>query len=87
MAVQASIIIKGPVYFEEGPAIVSQQAIEYVPHETVEQLISRLLYRFCSYHSKGKPPEPRFDRLSDAHEQTIEIRLIKEAPEAPQKGE
>jgi hypothetical protein len=80
MSVQVNIICKGPVYFEDGPAIISQEAIDYVPGETVEQLISRVLYRMSWFHKgRGNIDDPRFTARGDAHEQTLEIRLVREA--------
>lgn len=80
MSIRVNILLKGPKEFEDGPDVIVTEAVDYIPRETIEQLVSRLLYHNVHSHTRGLSPDKlfRFAPWGAASEQVIEIRLVRE---------
>jgi hypothetical protein len=77
--IQISVTVKGPKGFGDGPDVEVVKAVDWIPGETLEQLVSRLLY--YKVQVAGSPKVGfrwGFCRDYAAEEQVIEIRLVKE---------
>lgn len=76
MSAIISIMLKGPVDLDS--MAVTQEAIEFIPGETIEQLVSRLLYQFF-WSTQWPEKKTRWEMhpWSGASFQTIEIRLVR----------
>ena len=82
---QISIILKGPKEFEEGADIIVTEAVDFIPHETIEQLVARLLFHdYMTATRRAYPNDENIKKKYEfkpwgaAHEQVIEVRLIRE---------